>query len=119
MRACARSATVESRTSVEAEAPREKRHESCEAPASREASGQVEERKLDREALPEPDRTIVSRGFRRPGTPVEEVLAGICASLGLDRGVHDDCLRPGGTRFSRRRCFTGFVTLSARSFRFD
>ncbi|NGO71962.1 non-ribosomal peptide synthetase, partial [Streptomyces boncukensis] len=52
--------------------------------------------KLDRAALPEPELT--GAAYRAPGSPREEVLAGVCAEvLGLDRmGVDDDFFAVGG-----------------------
>ncbi|HZN53849.1 MAG TPA: amino acid adenylation domain-containing protein, partial [Candidatus Polarisedimenticolaceae bacterium] len=56
--------------------------------------------KLDREALPEPERddSAEREGFVEPASPVEEVLAGIWREvLELDRvGVHDDFFDLGG-----------------------
>jgi acyl-coenzyme A synthetase/AMP-(fatty) acid ligase len=56
--------------------------------------------KLDRRALPDPDRndSASAEDFVDPATPVEEVLAGIWREvLGLDRvGVHDDFFDLGG-----------------------
>jgi acyl carrier protein len=56
--------------------------------------------KVDREALPEPDgsRPDLPSAYVGPRTPLEEVIAGIWASiLKLDRvGVHDDFFSLGG-----------------------
>ncbi len=58
--------------------------------------------KVDRKALPEPERTgTAAREYVAPGTPVEEILAGIWAGvLGMDEdsrvGVHDNFFDLGG-----------------------
>ncbi len=57
-------------------------------------------RKVDRAALPSPDhaRPDLTAEFTPPGTPTEEILAGIwCEVLGVDRvGIHDDFFLLGG-----------------------
>ena len=59
--------------------------------------------KIDRRALPVPERTLpdIAGGFVAPRTPVEEVLAAIFATvLGIDRiGIHSDFFEAGDTRF--------------------
>ncbi|HEX2094370.1 MAG TPA: amino acid adenylation domain-containing protein, partial [Longimicrobiaceae bacterium] len=54
--------------------------------------------KVDRRALPAPERTADGTGYVGPGTPTEEILAGIWAEvLGTDRvGIHDDFFDLGG-----------------------
>ena len=54
--------------------------------------------KLDRKALPQPDRIPVSRDYVPPRTPTETVLAGIWADvLGIEKvGVHDGFFDLGG-----------------------
>jgi len=56
--------------------------------------------KVDRAALPAPDRfrPELERPYTAPSTPIEEILAGICADmLGLERvGVHDNFFDLGG-----------------------
>ncbi|MES1211197.1 MAG: phosphopantetheine-binding protein, partial [Acidobacteriota bacterium] len=54
--------------------------------------------KVDRKALPAPDRQIDASRYVAPGDAVEELLAGIWAEvLRLDRvGVHDDFFTIGG-----------------------
>ncbi|MFO7165694.1 MAG: amino acid adenylation domain-containing protein, partial [Mycolicibacterium hassiacum] len=60
--------------------------------------------KLDKQALPAPDYLDGAR-YRAPGTPVEQVLAGIYAhTLGLDRiGVDDSFFDLGGDSLSATR----------------
>jgi amino acid adenylation domain-containing protein len=54
--------------------------------------------KLDRRALPAPDRDTASTGYVAPRTPAEEAIAGIWADvLGLDQiGIHDNFFELGG-----------------------
>lgn len=56
--------------------------------------------KLDRKALPAPDRSYreFEHGFAAPGTPVEEMIAGIWAEvLKLEKiGIHDNFFDLGG-----------------------
>jgi amino acid adenylation domain-containing protein len=56
--------------------------------------------KIDRRALPPPDRTqvVLDEAFVPPRTPIECALAGIwCEVLGLERvGIHDDFFELGG-----------------------
>lgn len=54
--------------------------------------------KLDRKALPAPERQINEKEFMPPETAIEKTLAEIwCGVLGLDRvGIHDDFFETGG-----------------------
>jgi acyl carrier protein len=54
--------------------------------------------KLDRRALPAPDRRREDEGYRAPSTPLEETLAAVWRDLlGVDRvGVRDDFFDLGG-----------------------
>jgi acyl-CoA synthetase (AMP-forming)/AMP-acid ligase II len=54
--------------------------------------------KVDRRALPAPERPAPSAGRAAPGTPEEEILAGIwCEVLGLEEiGIEDDFFALGG-----------------------
>ncbi len=54
--------------------------------------------KIDRRALPAPDRTTFADAAAGPGSPVEELLAGIWAEvLGVERvGIEDDFFALGG-----------------------
>jgi amino acid adenylation domain-containing protein len=66
--------------------------------------------KVDRRALPPPGNTRpeLDTPYVAPGTPVEEVLAGIWAELlSLDRvGIHDDFLELGGDSLLAGRLLT-------------
>ncbi|WP_124396555.1 non-ribosomal peptide synthetase, partial [Rhodococcus wratislaviensis] len=54
--------------------------------------------KLDRKALPKTDFGSMAEGFVAPRTPIEEIVAAVCADLlGLDRvGAHDNFFDLGG-----------------------
>src|ERR1700677_4846169 len=54
--------------------------------------------KLDRRALPAPDRDTATGGYVAPRTPAEQAIAGIWADvLGLDQaGIHDNFFELGG-----------------------
>jgi acyl carrier protein len=54
--------------------------------------------KLDRRALPHPERDSTTIGYTPPRTPAEEAIAAIWADvLGLDQvGVHDNFFELGG-----------------------
>ena len=54
--------------------------------------------KLDRQALPAPDRSLAEAEYIRPRTPIEEMIAGIVAQLlNVDEvGVHDNFFDIGG-----------------------
>ena len=67
--------------------------------------------KLDRRALPAPEYTEVDR-YRAPGTPTEEIVAGIYAQvLGLERvGVDDSFFDLGGDSLSAMRLIAAVNT---------
>ncbi|WP_122508846.1 non-ribosomal peptide synthetase, partial [Mycobacterium innocens] len=68
--------------------------------------------KLDTRALPAPGYTDTAGGYRAPGTPVEEILAGIYADvLGIDRvGVDDSFFDLGGDSLSAMRLIAAINT---------